>query len=224
MEHKKIDTTQSRKDIGFPSKKADWNNEPAVFDEHTLKIDGHPVMEDWEMDYMKRLADIATSNGGNILELGYGMGLSTKFIEASKGLDSHFVIECHPDVVQRAIIDFRKEIIASKMHILSGFWQDVTPSLKSDSFDGILFDTYPLTEEEIHGNHFWFFEEAFRLLKKGGVLTYYSDEVKNFSPNHMHKLQYAGFKEINLDIVRVNPPADCQYWQHNTIVAPIIVK
>ncbi|MDQ5943864.1 MAG: guanidinoacetate N-methyltransferase [Patescibacteria group bacterium] len=220
----KIDTEESRKKIGFVKKLSDWNRQPAIFDDHTLKIDGHPVMEDWEDGYMKKLADITTFKGGDVLELGYGMGISTRYIQNNKSVKSHHVVECHPDVVIKCINDFREEINESKMHVLSGFWQDITPKLKDGSFDGILFDTYPLTEEEIHSNHFWFFEEAYRLLRKGGVLTYYSDEVKQISSNHMLKLKTAGFHEINFEVCKVNPPKDCLYWQDDTIVAPIIIK
>lgn len=222
--NKKIDTVKTRKEIGFPKQREDWNKEPAIFDKHTLKIDGHPVMEDWETGYMKSLADIVTQKGGSILELGYGMGISAKFISQSKKVKNHYIVECHPDVVTKGINEMRTGVEESNVHFISGFWQDITPQLRDSSFDGILFDTYPLTEEEIHSNHFWFFEEAYRLLKKGGVLTYYSDEATKFSANHLHKLKYAGFHEINLDIVKVNPPKDCEYWQHNTIVAPIIIK
>jgi guanidinoacetate N-methyltransferase len=153
------------------------------------------------------------------------MGLSAKAIQ-ERGIDSHFVVECHPDVVKKAVEDFREEISSSRMHILSGFWQDVTPRLQSGSFDGILFDTYPLKEEEIHGNHFWFFEEAYRLLKPGGVLTYYSDEVNSFSEKHLEKLIEAGFRKDNIgfDVCDVIPPADCEYWQANTILAPKVYK
>jgi len=221
---KRIDTVKSRQQIGFPSKREDWNKEPAIFDEHTLRIDGHPVMEDWETGYMKKLAEIVSQKGGNVLELGYGMGISARFIQQNKSVTNHYIIECHPDVVTKGIADLRDAVEASRAHFLSGFWQDITPQLRDSSFDGILFDTYPLTEEEIHSNHFWFFEEAYRLLKKGGVLTYYSDEATKFSANHLHKLQYAGFHEINLDIVKVSPPEDCEYWQDDTIVAPIIIK
>lgn len=220
-----MDTVQSRKNIGFPQKKELWNEVPAVFTEHELKIGGHPVMEDWETGYMDALAEIASSNGGAVLELGYGMGLSSAAIQ-SRGVDAHYVIECHPDVIERCLTSFRPAIQASRMHILSGFWQDITPRLRSESFDGILFDTYPLNEEEIHGNHFWFFEEAFRLLKPGGVLTYYSDEATHFSPKHLQKLEDAGFSKDHIDsrICDVNPPADCEYWQAKTILAPIVRK
>lgn len=220
-----MNTIESRKNIGFPSRQEQWCESPALYDDHTLKIAGHPVMEDWEQGYMDMLASIASSNGGKVLELGYGMGLSAAAIQAHP-IESHFVIECHPDVVRKAVTDFKVAIDLSKMHVYSGFWQDVTPTLASGTFDGILFDTYPLREEEIHGNHFWFFKEAFRLLKPGGILTYYSDEAITLPESHVQKLIDAGFKrkDINLQVCEVHPPADCEYWQAHSIVAPIVRK
>jgi guanidinoacetate N-methyltransferase len=220
-----IDTVETRKQIGFPSKQEAWCESPANFDEHSLRIAGHPVMEDWEQNYMDMLAAIAASKGGAVLELGYGLGLSATAIQAHP-IDSHFVVECHPGVIQRCISDFKPAFDTGRMHMLSGFWQDVTPILADGSFDGILFDTYPLREEEIHGNHFWFFKEAFRLLKPGGVLTYYSDEILDLSPTHIDKLVEAGFEKehITFEVCQVTPPEDCEYWQHDTIVAPIIRK
>jgi guanidinoacetate N-methyltransferase len=220
-----IDTVETRKQIGFPTRQEEWCEQPAQYDEHTLRIAGHPVMEDWEQNYMDMLGAIAASQGGQVLELGYGMGLSSGAIQ-SHDIDSHIVIECHPDVIQKCVSDFRAAFDNRRMHLYSGFWQDVTPNLADETFDGILFDTYPLREEEIHGNHFWFFKEAFRLLKPGGVLTYYSDEVDHLPKPHVDKLVEAGFRErdIAFDVCGVVPPADCEYWQASTIVAPIIRK
>jgi guanidinoacetate N-methyltransferase len=218
-------TVNSRKNIGFPNDIKDWAKAEAVYSEHTLRIAGHPVMEDWEINYMEKLANICTSKGGTILELGYGLGLSAKAIQ-SREIKSHYVIEFHPDVITRCIKDFHSAISVNRLHLLSGFWQDVTPTLKEELFDGILFDTYPLREEEIHSNHFWFFKEAYRLLKPGGTFTYYSDEANTFSKNHLLKLQEAGFqkKNIHFEVCNLNPPKDCEYWQEKTMIAPIITK
>ncbi len=182
-------------------------------------------MEDWEINYMERLAEIACRNEGNVLELGFGMGLSARAIEAHN-IDGHYVIECHPDVIAKCIKNFHYAIGANRLHLLSGFWQDITPLIKDETFDGILFDTYPMSEEELHSNHFWFFKEAYRLLKPGGIFTYYSDEATKFSEKHLKKLEESGFKKknINFEICEVNPPADCEYWKDSTMIAPIITK
>ncbi len=107
---------------------------------------------------------------------------------------------------------------------MHGFWEDCIAEIPSESIDGILFDTYPLDAEEIHTNHFSFFSEAFRVLKPEGILTYYSDEIDHFSDEHLQKLRDAGFSDIDCKICSVSPPANCEYWNSNTILAPIITK
>lgn len=204
---------------------ADWGLAPAVYDEHTLKILGNEVMEDWETGYMHALASIATRNGGVILELGYGMGISAKAIQAAD-IETHFVVEMHPQVAAKGILDNTEAVASGKLHMLSGRWQDVTPRLASESFDGILFDTYPIKQEEMIGPHMYFFEEAHRLLKPGGVLTYYSDEATGYKPQHLERLTNAGFRQEDIDfqICDVTPPENCEYWQDPTIIAPIVKK
>jgi guanidinoacetate N-methyltransferase len=121
-------------------------------------------------------------------------------------------------------LDF-KAVVNTPVEALFGFWEQITKNVIADeSLSGILFDTYPLHEEEIHQNHFPFFKEAYRMLKPGGVLTYYSDEIKDFSRAHLRALNDAGFIHIDKKICIVSPPKDCAYWQSNTIVAPIITK
>jgi len=64
------------------------------------------------------------------------------------------------------------------------------------------------------------------LLKPGGIFTYYSDEAKKFSKQHLEKLQEAGFtlENINYEVCEVNPPKNCEYWTEKTMIAPIIRK
>ncbi len=219
-----MDTNKSRKELGFPKRKEDWSKHRAVFDGDKLKIAGHPVMESWESDYMKTLAGIATENGGDVLEVGYGMGIASSHIREASGLGVHTIIEFHPDVLAKCRKDLGKEIANGEVVLLEGFWEDVTKKLASESFMGILFDTYPLHEENIHQNHFDFFPDAFRLLKKGGVFTYYSDEAETYSEKHLGNLRSAGFENIEGMLCNVAPPRDCLYWNNETILAPIVRK
>ncbi|MBI4136990.1 class I SAM-dependent methyltransferase [Candidatus Roizmanbacteria bacterium] len=216
-------TYQSRIRIGFQSDKDIWKQAPAIYNHHTLKILGHPVMEDWERPYMKQLARIATRKGGAILEVGFGMGISSGFIQESE-IASHTIIEANHTVAEQAYLFARHTRVPTA--IIEGFWEEGIDDIPSGSIDGILFDTYPLSEREIHKNHFAFFPHAHRLLKKDGIFTYYSDEPETFSQEHFQRLIAAGFEREHISgcVVPVQPPADCLYWHNKTLLAPQVTK
>lgn len=201
-----------------------WLKEDANISDKELKIKGYQVMQRWETPYMKDLAEIATSKGGNVLELGFGQGISAGFIQQSKKIIKHIIIEAHPKVVHEAFRLYNKEISEGKMQIFQGFWEDTTIFLKDKSFDGILFDTSPLEQETVFFHFFPFFKEASRLLKDDGIFTYFSDEPTEISSKHAQLLKKAGFNKIDYRVVKINTPDDCHYWKHNTIISPIIKK
>ena len=214
-------TFRERLVIGFDGVKERWKNAAAEFDRDALTILGHPVMERWEDGYMQALAKIAARNGGRVLEVGFGMGISAGHLQR-EAIAEHWIVEANAGVLEagRAFAAAAKAPVT----LLHGFWEDVVPKLEAGSFDGILFDTYPLNAEEVHKNHFNFFREAHRLLKPGGVLTYYSDEVAGFSPDHLEALRRAGFPAADGVVCDVEPPADCKYWTSKTILAPIVIR
>jgi guanidinoacetate N-methyltransferase len=214
-------TIAARAAIGFPGHRRAWRAASAIFEAERLIILGHVVMERWETQYMRELARIVCSRGGHILEVGFGMGISAGFIQ-EYDIESHVVIEANRDVARR-LRTFAKQARHPVVPILN-FWELVVASLESERFTGILFDTYPLRIDEVHRNHFPFFREAYRLLRPGGVLTYYSDEREDYSPEHRAVLAAAGFTSVEKTICTVGPPADSPYWRHPTIVAPIVTK
>ncbi len=210
---------QTMLDIGFPEKREHWRDEPAVYKDGKLTIAGHPVMEDWEDNYMKALADVATRGGGRVLELGFGMGISAGHVQAHP-LREHVIIEANAGVFERLQAFAATHPSVTPMF---GFWQDVVAQLEPESFDGILFDTYPTQGEEVAA-HWFFFAEAHRLLKPGGVFTYFSDEVRDFSPRHRQALADAGFTDVVAEVCEVDTPEECLYWKDKTIVVPICTK
>ncbi len=204
--------------------KSKWVTIEPKYSAKELLIKNYQVMQSWEDNYMKSLAALTTSLGGNTLEVGFGMGISCGYILKSKKIKSHTVVECHPGMVQRAKEMYSRDIKSGRLKIKHGFWEDVCPKLTPKSFDGIFFDSCPLDSGVEFFQFFPFFKEAFRLLKDNGVFTYFSDEARTISKEHKIKLLNAGFKNISFKLCKVHPPKICEYWKHNTIVVPLVKK
>ena len=60
------------------------------------------VMMNWEDSIMKASADYVCENGGDILEVGFGMGISAGYIQ-SHSISSHTIIENHPQIIAKAV-------------------------------------------------------------------------------------------------------------------------
>ena len=76
-------------------------NQELVFEEDMIYFldksnNRHEVMMSWEDSLMKASADFICQNGGHILEIGFGMGISANYIQQNNRL-SHTVVENHPD-------------------------------------------------------------------------------------------------------------------------------
>ena len=104
----------------------------------------HQVMMLWEDSIMKASADYVCENGGDILEIGFGMGISAGYIQANS-ISSHTIIENHPQVIEKA-----KAWAADKPNvtIVEGSWYDIKDSLST--YDGIFYDTWG----DDHANQF----------------------------------------------------------------------
>lgn len=202
----------------------DWLRTSPKFNRKELLIRDLQVMQRWEDGYMKSLAAVVTSHGGNTLEVGFGLGISCGYILKSNKIKTHTVIECHPAVIENAHRMYKKDIAKGRLKIVRGFWEKVSPKLKSKSFDSVLFDSCPLELHVEFFQFFPFFKEANRLLKDDGIFTYFSDEAKTISKEHRKQLEKAGLKNIKFKICKVHPPKTCEYWKHNTIITPMIKK
>lgn len=123
------------------------------------------IMMRWETPIMYKHAEFVAGAGGDILELGFGMGISADFIQSFKP-KSHTIIEIHPQIYQKAM-----EWAEGKenVKIILGDWYDVYESL--GKFDGLFHDTYD------DYNTMEIFKLYPTILNKGGRFTIWNKDI-----------------------------------------------
>ena len=204
-----------------------WAGSRAEYKPSELIIEGQQVMQDWEAPLMKAMADIATESRGDVLEVGFGMGISASYIQAGSPR-SHTIIECNREVMA-AFAEWKNRYPDRDIRLVEGRWQEVVETLSG--FDGIFFDTYPVSEEEFEESvlNSINFAEAFipaaaKMLRPGGVFTYYTNEIDSFSRRHQRFL-FQHFSSFTLSVVRsLLPPEDCHYWWADSMAVVKAVK
>lgn len=179
-----------------------------------LLISGQEVMQAWEQPLMDELSRLTARAGGDVLEVGFGMGISASSLQ-KLGVRSHTIIEANPEIAASART--WAEAHAGPITVVEGRWQEVIDSL--GSFDAILFDTYPTTETEYREHVLrdaayvqHFLPSAAARLAPSGVLAYYTMEIDSLSRRHQRAL-LEHFSSFEVGVVSgLEPPADCTYW------------
>jgi amino acid adenylation domain-containing protein len=210
-----------------PEIQGEWSDNRATLGTAQLTIAGQQVMQDWERPLMKAMTEVAAASHGDILEVGFGMGISATYLQ-ERGVRSHTIIECNDDVFASAE-RWKNGQPERDIRLVYGKWQDVLDRL--ETYDAIFFDTYPLSEEEFHETVINsvtfaenFFQTAARLLRPGGIFTYYTNEIDSFSRRHQRRL-FEHFTSLKLSVVRsLKPPPDCHYWWADSMVVVSALK
>ena len=142
------------------------------------------VMMDWEAPIMSASAAYITEGGGNILEIGFGMGISANYIQ-SHSIDSHTIVENHPQIIEKAVQWANGK---SNVTIISQSWYDVKDSL--GVFDGIFLDTFG---DDKAGRYF---SSSLSNWKKSGTkVTFWNDNQQGDVNNYNIS---ASYKSINI--------------------------
>jgi SAM-dependent methyltransferase len=143
-------------------------------DDLFLVIRGEIVMAHDEERYMKALAKVITTGNakseGDILEIGFGMGISSGFIQ-DFGCKRHVIVEANAEVLRLGLAWRESQRARSSVEFLEGYSEDVLPRLPSSSFDGIFADPFPTT------NNIQSHTEYRRLLRPGGKLAFFLETL-----------------------------------------------
>ena len=145
---------------------------------------GMEVMMDWEAPIMEKSAEYICESKGDILEIGFGMGICSDYIQA-QGVNSHTIIEIHPQIIEKLKIWAENK---SNVTIIEGDW---LASGITDKYDGIFLDTFG----DESRNSFKSF--AIAIGKIGTKLTYWN--------NYTYAKDEFKFDDISFEEITVSP-------------------
>lgn len=148
------------------------------------------VMDEVSKDLMKVYSDIVCQNGGQILDIGFGLGYSANFIYENVG--NYSCIEINPQIYQKAL-EWAKD--KDNVFIYLGNWTDIIPQLADNNikYDGIFMDTFGDTN---YGK----FEKAAQLIANQNcclsIYEYAHLKDKNLLNNKIHKLDNSKYSKV----------------------------
>ena len=168
------------------------------FDNKIVNEEGAEVMMNWEASIMEKSAEFICHNSGDILEIGFGMGICSDYIQA-QGVNSHTIVEIHPEIIEKLKVWADGK---SNVTIVEGDWNSVSGL---STYDGIFIDTY--------GDDNWssFKDFALAKAKSGAKITYWN--------NFTDKRNEHSFDSVSFDDISVTPD-DNTYFTSNTYHMP----
>ena len=95
-------------------------------------------MHNWEHPIMKKHSEVITRNGGDILELGFGMGISADYIQ-KQNINSHTIIENNEVVFEKLKVWAEDK---PNVKIIEKLWYDAYTDGDFEKYDGIFYDTF----------------------------------------------------------------------------------
>ena len=159
-----------------------FQDDRIVMKEHSDQV----VMMTWEDEIMKKSAEYICESKGDILEIGFGMGICADYIQA-QGVNSHTIVEIHPQVIEKLNIWASDK---SNVTVIEGDWKDVNLS----KYDGIFLDTF--------WENNWDEYKDFIMLKanSGAKVTYWNNFENENNPHN--------FENISFEKVSVSPDSN----------------
>ncbi|MEO8257698.1 MAG: amino acid adenylation domain-containing protein [Acidobacteriota bacterium] len=185
------------------------------------------IMEDWQTPVMKAMARHVATGHGDVLEIGFGRGVSAEFIQQF-GVRSHTIVESNDHSVSHHFRPWRERRPDHDIRLFHARWQDIESQL--GLFDGIFFHAFPMNEREFDEyvlRSVTFAEHGFGAmaahLKDGGVFTYLTTEIDSLGRGHQRRL-LQHFREVVLHVEKVRVPEDTRdtWWADSMVVVKAV--
>ena len=165
---------------------------------------GSEVMHEWEYPLMQRYAEWVCQNGGDIIEFGFGMGISATAIQ-QYNINSHTICENNPKVIEN-LHKWAKD--KPNVIILEGNWYDNIDQMKT--YDGILFDTHKDNQAR------YLNDLAPKWANPGCAMTWW-----NNLPEEYNEFKFEG---VEFEIIDVNPPPNKYFMAKQYYMPQYIFK
>ena len=159
------------------------------------------VMMNWEAPIMQKSAEYICQSKGDILEIGFGMGICSDYIQA-QGVNSHTIVEIHPQIISRLNTWASGK---SNVTIIEGDWDSVSGL---STYDGIFLDTFG--DDKLSNFKAFITSKG----KSSAKITYwnsYAEERNTYS-----------FDTISFEQISVNPDSNL-YFNETTYYMPKVV-
>lgn len=160
------------------------------------------VMLSSEYHMMEVQAKIVGQHGGHILEAGFGLGCSAKHIDSYANVKEHTIVELN-DNVYKNLLEYKNKSNV-KINTINEDFECWIKNEKDNSYDGVFFDTFPILDDDEYldknniSNIQKVFKDIYRVLKPGGVYTFYDDDSKSRHQHNIKLLLDVGFKPGNM--------------------------
>lgn len=209
-----------------------WRDTVAKFSttdegEAILNIENFEVMSGFEAPYMHALAQSLRPHNAIILNVGFGLGIADQAIQDAKPLQHH-IIELNRDVYQQALQWKMTQRHQDKIFIYHADWREMLPQFAAEglTFDGVLYDAYPLDVSELCRDSVGFLGDLLdlRLVKEtSGRIAFYLDSVDGIGEKFQAYLRELGVGKISVSKVPVVlPEREVEYWSTPYFLAPLL--
>lgn len=147
-------------------RRTDYFKAQALYCGEALRIGDSYVMHEWERPLIRRMVDdLALTRQDEVLEVGFGMGISAAMIQQAQPA-RHTIVEPHPVVLEQARA-WKTE--RANVQLIAGYWQQVQGL---QQYSAIFFDPFCDEMEDVIEENLTFIKFASQsLLVEGGRLA-----------------------------------------------------